>query len=130
MDNLLSTKEAAKIAKTTPESLARSCRAGTIPAVKIGLVWMIKREDLEAYMKRKPRRGSPKVQNTPSEDYLSLVEAAQIAGVTSHTLNVACRRGTLPAQKTHYSWRIRRSDLEHYLANKPKGGRPRKNPKP
>lgn len=127
-DELVGTNEAAKIVKTTPGSLARACRRGTIPAIKVGLAWMIRRSDLEAYIARKPRRGSPKIQNEKADDLLSTTEAAKIAGMLHETINKACRRGTLPAVIVGRSWVIKRSDLEVYLANKPKGGRPRKTP--
>lgn len=129
LNDLIGTKEAAKIADTTPETLARSCRTGTIPAVKIGLAWMIRRSDLDAYIARRPRKGSPKVQNQKTDDYISTLEAAEISGTSYQNIALACRRGTLPAIKLEGNWVIRRSDLEAYLANKPRGGRPRKNPK-
>lgn len=125
-DDLIGTKEAAKIAGTTPESLARSCRVGTIPAVKIGLNWMIRRSDLDAYIARKPRRGSPKFENEKLEELLSTVEAARVANVFPQSIHNACKNGSLPATKIGRNWAIRRSDLEAYLANKPRGGRPRK----
>lgn len=62
-DDLLTTTEAAEITGLSRDRITQYCRAGTIPAMKIGRDWVINREDLAGITRqRKPkqRRGEGK----------------------------------------------------------------------
>jgi hypothetical protein len=48
-------------------------------------------------------------------DVLSLVEAAQIAGLASHTLAQQAAKGTLRARKIGHFWVTKREYLDEYL---------------
>ena len=61
----LTTGQAAKIAGTTPESIARACRRGTIEAIKVGTFWIVYRESLTRYIANKPKGGRPKKEQDP-----------------------------------------------------------------
>ena len=58
------------------------------------------------------------------DDYLSIVEAAQILGVHPGTVKRLCRDGKLEAKKVHNAWLIRSGTL-HLFAEGYKGRRGR-----
>ena len=58
------------------------------------------------------------------DDYLSIVEAAQMLGVHSGTVKRLCRSGKLEAKKVHNAWLIR-SGTVHSFAKSYKGSRGR-----
>jgi excisionase family DNA binding protein len=49
-ENLLSTTEAAALLRVTPETVVLLAKAGKIDAFKIGRIWRIRRDSLEAYL--------------------------------------------------------------------------------
>lgn len=59
------------------------------------------------------------------EQYLSVKEAAPILGVAEDTLRGKLQAGIVPGYKMEKLWRIRRDELEEYMAksrNIPKEG--------
>ncbi|MGD0794305.1 MAG: helix-turn-helix domain-containing protein [Dehalococcoidales bacterium] len=58
------------------------------------------------------------------DDYLSVVEAAQVLGVHPGTVKRLCRESRLVAKKIHNTWLIR-SDTLHSFARGYKGRRGR-----
>ena len=58
------------------------------------------------------------------DDYLSIVEAAQILGVHPGTMKRLCRNGKFEAKKVHNTWLIRSGTL-HLFAEGYKGRRGR-----
>lgn len=48
------------------------------------------------------------------DDYLSIVEAAQILGVHPGTMKKLCRNGKLEAKKVHNAWLIRSGTLHSF----------------
>ena len=48
---LLSISEAAQIARCHPQKIHRAIRGKKLPAVKVGWNWVIKRVDLEAFLR-------------------------------------------------------------------------------
>ena len=49
-DTLLSISEAAKIAGCHPQKIHRAIRSKILPATKVGWNWVIKRDDLDAFL--------------------------------------------------------------------------------
>lgn len=50
-----------------------------------------------------------------SGDYLSVVEAARIAGVHPETIRLWIRAGRLPRHKSGREWRVMRAELDAFL---------------
>jgi len=51
-DNLLTIREVAKYLHVVQLTVYRMIKRGDLPAVKVGRVWRIRRQDLEDYLKR------------------------------------------------------------------------------
>ncbi len=49
--SLLSISEAARIAECHPQKIHRAIRGKKLPAVKVGWNWVIKKVDLEAFLR-------------------------------------------------------------------------------
>ena len=47
---LLTPEEAAAYLRVAPQTVYRLARAGTLPGVKVGHLWRIRRADLEAFL--------------------------------------------------------------------------------
>jgi len=59
------------------------------------------------------------------DDYLSIVEAAQVLGVHPGTVKRLCRNGKLEATKVYNAWLIRSGTLHSFAkAYKGRRGRP------
>jgi excisionase family DNA binding protein len=54
---LLTTAEAAKILRMRSDTLSRKIKRGEIPAVKIGKIWLINRETLDAMLRPSAPQG-------------------------------------------------------------------------
>jgi len=63
------------------------------------------------------------------DNYVSVVEAAEILGVHWETVKRMCREGRIPASKVHNMWLIDRNELDKFVAtyNEPRRGRRRRN---
>jgi len=63
MDNgeLLSAEEVGEILKVSRITVRRWCRAGKLPAVKIGKAYRIRRKDLERWFEEKLRSAFPEL---------------------------------------------------------------------
>jgi len=59
------------------------------------------------------------VRPEPAAAWLSTTEAAARVGVTSRAIRRAIAEKRLAATRVGRSWRISRTDLEHYRANRP-----------
>jgi excisionase family DNA binding protein len=57
-DDLLTTAEAAKLAKKKARTMRQHAERGNIPARRIGRDWLFRRGDVEAFRPRKPGRPS------------------------------------------------------------------------
>ncbi len=51
----------------------------------------------------------------PSEEMISTREAGKMLGVTSKTVIRMIETGQIDGYKVNYVWRLKRSDVEHYL---------------
>lgn len=60
------------------------------------------------------------------KEYLTVTEAAALAKVSQGRIRVLLQEGKLPGEKFADVWRIKRSDLEAWIASARKGGRPTK----
>lgn len=58
MSNILTTEQAAKILEIEPVSVIRAINRGRIKAVKLGVQWIIERDEVERY--KRERRVKPK----------------------------------------------------------------------
>ena len=47
---LLTAAEAAEVLRMTPSEIVRRCKSGAIPASKPGRQWLIRTDDLDAYI--------------------------------------------------------------------------------
>jgi excisionase family DNA binding protein len=64
--------------------------------------------------------GTPdEVRAEPAASWLSTTEAAARVGVTSRAIRRAIAEKRIAATRIGRSWRIARTDLEHYRANRP-----------
>ena len=59
------------------------------------------------------------------ENYLNVVEAADVLGVHWETVKRLCREGRIPAEKVNNGWLIHRDTLEQFAAtyNDPRRGK-------
>jgi excisionase family DNA binding protein len=51
-DTLLTTREVARYLHVVPITIYRMIDRGDLPAIKVGHVWRIRRQDLEDYLRR------------------------------------------------------------------------------
>jgi excisionase family DNA binding protein len=51
------------------------------------------------------------------ENYVNVVEAAEVLGVHWETVKRICREGRIPAKKIHNMWLIKQKDLNKFAAN-------------
>lgn len=82
MDELLTTREAATLLKTTTRTIYRWIEAGVLPAAKFGGRWRIRRRDLEAFWKERDG-AEPEVERTNFQrdrEALQQLERATSAG--------------------------------------------------
>jgi len=61
-------------------------------------------------------------------DYLDVVEAADIIGIHWETVKRLCRERKIPAQKVHNKWLIHNQDLDRFAEtyDRQRGKRPKK----
>jgi excisionase family DNA binding protein len=65
---MLDIYKVAKILDTSPTTVRRILRDGELPSFRVGALWRIKEEDLEAYMDTSPYTPKPKTNlNNESE---------------------------------------------------------------
>lgn len=59
------------------------------------------------------------------ENYVNVVEAAEVLGVHWETVKRMCREGRIPAQKIHNMWLIDKKDLKKFASiyNEPRRGK-------
>ena len=55
---LLSVEEVANYLGVGPVTVYRWCRAGQLPAIKLGKAWRIRREALDAFLRQRERGGT------------------------------------------------------------------------
>jgi len=58
-------------------------------------------------------------------DYLDVVEAANILGIHWETVKRLCREHRIPAQKVHNKWLIHKDDLYRFAETYDKGRGPK-----
>ena len=100
MDNLLSLEQAAKILGVEYKTAYRLVRAGKIPAGKVGRVYRIKREDLDAYFESTKQKLAAETDRelTPLEGLRCcvtgkrIVSELDIGGYASDTGQPICRQ--------------------------------------
>lgn len=73
-------------------------------------------EQLADLVERTVRRVIREELGTARADYLSAVEAAQVAGVSAQTVRAWIRAGKIPGYRAGRVWRVRRNELESLLA--------------
>jgi excisionase family DNA binding protein len=57
----------------------------------------------------------PKLEHSPSPDYITRKEAADVLGISLHTLNAWIKEGKVPAFRIGSRVRFKRSDVESSL---------------
>jgi len=60
------------------------------------------------------------------DNYVSVVEAAEVLGVHWETVKRMCREGRIPASKVHNMWLIRNDDVHRFSEAYGESGRGRR----
>ncbi len=68
MGEFLTVREAAAYLKATPNTITIWCRAGQLPAIKIGRQWRISRKELDRMVTRPRSQGNRKLTSSAGDE--------------------------------------------------------------
>ena len=113
--DLLTTSQAAALAGISATYLRNLTTEGVLPVQYRGSHRRIRRADVQAWLARHGEDGA--APDSP-EDLLTTSQAAALAGISATYLRNLTTEGTLPVQYRGSHRRIRRSDVQTWLAGR------------
>ncbi|WP_438612530.1 helix-turn-helix domain-containing protein [Kocuria oxytropis] len=109
-EELLTTSQAAALAGISATYLRNLTTEGVLPVQYRGSHRRVRRADVEAWLARQGENGAA------PEDLLTTSQAAALAGISATYLRNLTTEGVLPVQYRGSHRRIRRADVEAWLA--------------
>ncbi|WP_298589707.1 helix-turn-helix domain-containing protein [uncultured Kocuria sp.] len=114
-EELLTTSQAAALAGISHTYLRNLTSEGVLPVQYRGSHRRIRRSDVQAWLARQGEDGSAA---TSPADLLTTSQAAALAGISATYLRNLTTEGVLPVQYRGSHRRVRRSDVEAWLAGR------------
>lgn len=114
MDDWYTSKEVAQMLGYTKGGVQHLRERGHLPATWDGTRYLFRKDDFEAFLEKRRRL----------EETYTTNEAADILGITRSGVIAHIRSKRIPASKRGYDWFIRKSDLDAYIEQRRKPGRP------
>jgi excisionase family DNA binding protein len=119
-EDLLTTSQAAALAGISHTYLRNLTSEGVIPVQYRGSHRRIRRSDVQAWLARHGEDGA--VAAASPEDLLTTSQAAALAGISATFLRNLTTEGVIPVQYRGSHRRIRRSDVQSWLAGRRRSG--------
>src|SRR3989344_2156150 len=103
-------KEASKFSGYTSDHLARLVRNLEIRGKRVGRIWLITREDLEAYLLSQNRDGAH-----AKRGFINLKDASMLSGYTRDHIARIIRNEEVAGKRVGRIWLVSRDGLENYV---------------
>ncbi|MFF0991229.1 helix-turn-helix domain-containing protein [Kocuria nitroreducens] len=114
-EDLLTTSQAAALAGISATYLRNLTTEGVLPVQYRGSHRRVRRSDVQAWL---ARHGEDGAASTSPEDLLTTSQAAALAGISATYLRNLTTEGVLPVQYRGSHRRVRRSDVQAWLAGR------------